>query len=72
MQDFSTALLKIIEIWSGQQIYKKKRKFSQKKYVCLVILKLKRANIGATQLIFSRDRQKFQAAPLLENIPKKT
>jgi hypothetical protein len=30
--DFSTALLKIIEIWPGQQNYKKKKgKLSQKK-----------------------------------------
>jgi hypothetical protein len=29
--------------------------------------------MGATQLIFSRDRQKFQAAPqLVENIPEYT
>jgi hypothetical protein len=69
------ALLKIIEIWPGQQIYKKNKNFAKKKYM-FSILKLKRTKHsygGYPTDFFSRDRQKFQAAPqLLKNIPDYT
>jgi hypothetical protein len=65
------ALLKIIEIWPPQEIYKKMKVFPKKKYM-FSILKLKNAknSYGGYPIDnFLPDWQKFQAAPqLLENI----
>jgi hypothetical protein len=51
-QGFPTAQLKIIDLWPGPTIYKKKLKFSQKKYVfsTLKLKKVKKTRMEATQL----------------------
>jgi hypothetical protein len=73
MQDFPPVLLKIIEIWPKQQIYKKNLKFSQKKYV-FSILKLKTAK-NSQRIFFAEIDKNFKLPPnfskIYQNISKK-
>jgi hypothetical protein len=58
---------------AGKTNLQKKLKFPQKKYN-IYYFKTEKGQkfVWGQRIIFSRDRQKFQAAPqLLENIPKK-